>query len=82
MLYNSFQWARHQMGDLNAVKHVLPWIHLSLHPERHLILLSHFCRAHGHDQHTQTEAQTDHTMCNISAAAAACICALNAYSVG
>jgi len=39
-------------GDLDPIKHMIPWAHQSPHPKRHLDRFSHFCMAHDHDRQT------------------------------
>jgi len=50
-------------GGTNVYLIIVPWAHLSLHPNWYRDKFSHFCWAHGRDQQADrvTDRHTDHT---------------------
>jgi len=45
-------------GIWTSGQYMVPWAHMSLHPKQHLKWFSHFCTAHSHVQHIQSDNAT------------------------
>jgi len=40
------------MGDVDPIKYMVPWSHLSPQPKQHIVQFRHFFRAHNRDRQT------------------------------